>query len=232
MTAVRTTAKVIVGFVALGVLAVMAVLVPIPGPTQLRTWAEGLGGVGVVAFFAAYAVFTAAPIPRTVFNLAAGLLFGEFVGVSVALASTVLSGLLGFLLARSLGRDAVLRQLHRKPVRLVNDRLAHGGALAVASLRLIPVIPFAPLSYLCGVSSLPLRPYLVGTAVGSFPGTVAVVVLGDALTGTTPPSLIVCYVTFALLGALGVLRATRSTEQKTVAVVEDSHSERSGPPGG
>ncbi|WP_298180908.1 TVP38/TMEM64 family protein [Saccharomonospora sp.] len=226
------TAKVIAGFAVVGALAVVAVLVPVPGPAQLRMWAEGLGGVGVVAFFAAYAVLTAAPIPRTVFNLAAGLLFGEFVGVSIALVSTMLSGLLGFLLARSLGREVVLRQLHRRPVKVVNDRLARGGTLAVASLRLIPVIPFAPLSYLCGVSSLPLRPYLVGTVVGSFPGTVAVVVLGDALTGTTPPALIVCYATFALLGALGVLWATRTAKPKTVAVSEDSSLERADPPGG
>ncbi|WP_037295663.1 TVP38/TMEM64 family protein [Saccharomonospora azurea] len=236
------TTRVLVGLVVLGALAVVAVLVPVPGPAQVRLWAEGLGALSVVAFFAAYAVCTAAPVPRTVFNLAAGLLFGDVVGISVALVATVLSGLLGFRLARSLGREVVLRHLHRKPVRALDDRLSGGGALAVASLRLIPVVPFAPLSYLCGVSALPTKPYLVGTAIGSVPGTVAVVVLGDALTGTTPPALVACYAGFAVLGALGLLRAVRSAEPKevtagkTVAGREETVSRTNGgdadPPGG
>ncbi|EIE99592.1 hypothetical protein SacglDRAFT_02706 [Saccharomonospora glauca K62] len=220
----RRPAGVFVGLVVLGALAVAAVLVPLPGPAQVRQWAESLGVPGVVAFFVAYSVLTAAPVPRTVFNLAAGLLFGELVGVSVALVATVLSGLLGFLLARALGRDVVVRHLHRKPVRTVNDRLSGGGVLAVASLRLIPVVPFAPLSYLCGVSALPPRPYLIGTAIGSLPGTVAVVVLGDALTGTTPPALVACYAVFAVLGALGLLKAVGRTKEKTVAAAKETES--------
>lgn len=38
----------------------------------------------------------------------------------------------------------------------------------------------------------------------------AVVVLGDALTGDTPPALLVCYAVFAGLGALGLLKVIRS----------------------
>jgi uncharacterized membrane protein YdjX (TVP38/TMEM64 family) len=91
-------------------------------------------------------------------------------------------------------------------VRTVNDRLSGGGVLAITSLRLIPVVPFAPFSYLCGVSSVRLAPYLAGTLLGSVPGTVAVVVLGDALTGDTPPALLACYGVFALAGAIGLVK--------------------------
>lgn len=217
--------KLIIGLVVLVGFAVAALTLPVPSPAELRSWAEDAGASAVVVFLLAYAVFTVAPLPRTVFNLAAGLLLGEVVGVVIALTATILSGLLGFLLARALGRDVVTRHLHRAPVRAVNARLAGGGMLAVASLRLIPVIPFAPLSYCCGVSSLALRPYLVGTALGSFPGTVAVVVLGDALTGTTPPALAACYVVFAAVGAVGLARVIRKAEpqQAHPAPAEDPH---------
>ncbi len=207
------------GLVVVGVLAVVAVTVDLPGPPTVREWADRLGPAAVAVFLPAYAVATAAPVPRTVFNLAAGLLFGEFVGVGVAVVATALSGLLGFALARWLGREFVLRHAHRTPVAAIDTRLAEGGARAVASLRLIPVIPFAPLSYCCGVSALPLRPYLVGTAVGSVPGTVAVVVLGDALTGGTPPALVACYAVFAVLGGLGLLRATSGPRARAAGPV-------------
>ncbi|MFC4000959.1 TVP38/TMEM64 family protein [Prauserella oleivorans] len=204
--------KLIIGLVVLVVFVVAALTLPVPSPAEVRAWVQDAGPWAVVLFLAAYAVFTVAPLPRTVFNLAAGLLLGEVVGVVIAITATILSGLLGFLLARALGQDVVARHLDRAPVRAVNARLAGGGMLAVASLRLIPVIPFAPLSYCCGVSSLALRPYLLGTALGSFPGTVAVVVLGDALTGTTPPALAACYVVFAAAGAVGLVRVIRKAE--------------------
>ncbi|KID31285.1 putative membrane protein YdjX (TVP38/TMEM64 family) [Prauserella rugosa] len=202
--------KLLIGLLCLAGLVVAALLLPVPSPAELRAWADDAGAGAAWLFLLAYAVCTIAPIPRTVFNLAAGLLLGELLGIGVAVTATVLSGLLGFLLARALGQEFVTRNMHRTPVRAVNARLAAGGMLAVASLRLIPVVPFAPLSYCCGVSSIRLRPYLVGTALGSLPGTVAVVVLGDALTGDTPPALLVCYAVFAGLGALGLLKVIRS----------------------
>ncbi|WP_245900394.1 TVP38/TMEM64 family protein [Prauserella shujinwangii] len=209
--------RIVGGLVLLAALGAAALTVPLPGPVALRAWADGLGPAAPLLFLLVYAVCTTAPVPRTVFNLAAGLLLGEAVGVAVALAATVASGALGFLAARALGRELVTRHLHRGPVRAVDERLSRGGVLAVLSLRLIPVLPFAPLSYCCGVSSVRLRPYLAGTAVGSLPGTVAVVVLGDALTGTTPPALLVCYAAFAAVGALGLLRVVRSTAPRRAA---------------
>lgn len=201
------------GLLAVGALTAAALLLPIPGPAELRAWASGAGVAGALVLLLAYALLTVAPIPRTVFNLAAGLLLGELVGVAVALVATAISGCLAFLLARALGGNLLARLSHGRRLRIVGERLADGGTLAVTSLRLIPVLPFAPLSYCCGLSPLRLRPYLAGTVVGSLPGTVAVVVLGDALTGTTPPALVGCYLAFAALGALGLLRVLRSAQR-------------------
>lgn len=198
---------------AVAALTVAALLLPIPGPAELRAWVAGTGPAAVLVLLLAYALLTVAPIPRTVFNLAAGLLLGEALGVAVAVVATAISGLLAFLLARALGGDLLSRLPRGRRLRTVGERLTGGGALAVASLRLIPVLPFAPLSYGCGLSGLRLRPYLVGTVLGSFPGTVAVVVLGDALAGTTPPALVGCYLAFAALGALGLSRVLSSAQR-------------------
>jgi uncharacterized membrane protein YdjX (TVP38/TMEM64 family) len=159
--------------------------------------------------FLAYVVATLVPIPRTVFSLASGLLLGPVVGVAVALVATAVSGLLSFALARSLGRRMMARHLTRAPVRAVDERLTGGGWLAVASLRLIPVVPFLPTNYACGLSSVRTRPYLAGTMAGCLPGTIAAVTLGDTLTGTTSPALFAAYAVFALAGATGLWFAIR-----------------------
>jgi uncharacterized membrane protein YdjX (TVP38/TMEM64 family) len=196
-----------VGLVA--ALVVAAFVLPVPGPTQLRTWASGAGAAAPALMFVTYVVATLIPIPRTVFSLASGLLLGPVVGVTVALLATGVSGLLSFALARSLGRRMMTRHLERAPVQAVDQRLTGGGWIAVASLRLIPAVPFLPTNYACGLSSVQTRPYLVGTMLGSLPGTTAAVALGDTLTGTTPPALVAVYALLAITGATGLWFAIR-----------------------
>ncbi|HJQ46316.1 MAG TPA: TVP38/TMEM64 family protein [Amycolatopsis sp.] len=203
--------KLIAALAVLTAVVVAAFVLPIPNPAQLRDWAAGHGPATAFLLLAAYSLLTVVPIPRTVFNLAAGLLLGNAAGIAVAIVATGISGMLGFGLARLLGRDLVARHLQRKSVRVVNDRLSDGGVLAITSLRLIPAVPFAPLGYCCGILDVRARPYLIGTVLGSLPGTIAVVVLGDALTGGTPPALLACYLAFALVGALGLIKVVRRT---------------------
>lgn len=190
-------------------LVVAAVVLPVPEPAQLRTWASGAGAAAPALMFLAYVVATLVPIPRTVFSLASGLLLGPVVGITVALVATAVSGLLSFALARSLGRRVVARHLTRARVRAVDERLTGGGWLAVASLRMIPAIPFLPTNYACGLSSVRTRHFMAGTVAGSVPGTVAVVVLGDTLTGSTPPALLAAFIVFAVAGAAGLWLAIR-----------------------
>jgi len=207
--AVSGRTKLIVALTLLALAVAAAVTLPVPSPAELRTWATGNGPATALLLLLAYSVLTIAPIPRTVFNLAAGLLLGNLAGITVAMAATAIAASLAFGLARLLGRDLVSRHLHRKPVRAVNERLSDGGVLAITSLRLIPMVPFAPLNYCCGISAVRFGPYLLGTVLGSLPGTVAVVLLGDALSGDTPPGLLACYGVFAVLGAIGLVRVFR-----------------------
>lgn len=214
-------------------LVVAAFVLPVPEPAQLRTWASAAGAAAPVLIFVTYVVATLVPIPRTVFSLASGLLLGPVVGVTVALIATGISALLSFALARSLGRRMVARHLDRAPVQAVNERLTDGGWLAVASLRLIPAVPFLPTNYACGLSFVRTRPYLAGTMIGSLPGTAAAVVLGDTLTGGTPPALLAAYGVCAIAGMIGLWLAIRRHTLKpnplTVTATPTGPPQDSGP---
>jgi len=181
------------------------VAVRLPGPVQIRDWADHVGPSFPLVFLVCHALITVAPFPRTVLTLAAGLLFGPLTGVSIALTATTVSAVLALLLVRKLGRDAVAERLRHGALQTVNTRLAQRGWLAVTSLRLIPVVPFSVLNYCCGVSDIRLRPYVLATIVGIVPGTVAVVLLGDAITGRTSPALLGVSAACAGVGLLGLL---------------------------
>jgi uncharacterized membrane protein YdjX (TVP38/TMEM64 family) len=90
-------------------------------------------------------------------------------------------------------------------VAAVDRRLARRGWLAVGSLRLIGPVPFPLVNYCAGVSSIRLVPYLIATAVGLLPGTIAVVVLGDALSGRTDPALVGVTALGVAIGVAGLL---------------------------
>ncbi|WP_091376255.1 TVP38/TMEM64 family protein [Actinokineospora alba] len=205
----------IIALASLVALVVAGSLAPVPSPAEVRGWAAAAGWATPVVFLAVYAVLTVVPIPRTVFNLSAGLLLGEALGVAVAMLATGLAAWTAFLLARGLGRKWMESHLERDAVRTVNARLSGGGIAGMISLRLIPMIPFAPMNYCCGISTVRLGPFLAGTVVGSLPGTIAVVTLGDALTGTTPPALLAVYAGLALVGAVGLYAVLRRQRLRT-----------------
>jgi uncharacterized membrane protein YdjX (TVP38/TMEM64 family) len=204
----RRTRLAVTAIVLLGVIATVAVL-PVPSPLQMRAWAQSVGMAAPLLFLLGHALMTVAPVPRTVFTLAAGLLFGPVLGVALSLAATALSGVLAFGLVRRLAGDLVLPHLDRKVLRAVDARLRRRGWLAVASLRLIPAVPFSVLNYCSALSSISFRHYLAGT-VGIVPGSVAVVMLGDALTGATSPALLAVSLAGAAIGLIGLIAESRS----------------------
>ncbi|MGW0451497.1 TVP38/TMEM64 family protein [Gordonia sputi] len=195
----------VIGFAAVCILLVVSYLMPLPAVSSVRGWGHGLGPAFVWVFFIAYAVITVFPIPRTVFTVSAGVLFGPVVGLIGALISTAVAATLGFLLARWAGRNRITPFLHRPVVMTIDKRLAARGWLAVGSLRLIPVCPFWLLNWCAGLSSVRLLPYLIATIVASAPGTVAVVLLGNALTGHRSPLLVLVSATFFAIGVIGLI---------------------------
>lgn len=182
-----------------------ALLTPLPSPRQIQDWARDAGPYFPLLFFTAHTLVTIAPVPRTVFTVASGLLFGPLVGLLVAVTATVASAAAAFLLVRALGRDRVADYLDHPTVRGVDERLRRRGWLAVGALRLIAFAPFSVVNYSCALSSLRFRPYLGATALGILPGTVATVVLADALTGGTHPAMVVVSLICVAAGLLGLL---------------------------
>ncbi|MFC5211449.1 TVP38/TMEM64 family protein [Pseudonocardia sulfidoxydans] len=180
-----------------------------PGMADVRETVAAAGVWAPLAFLALHTGLTVGPVPRTVFTLVAGALFGWAVGLVLTLVATNLAAVIAFALVRATGGRLVERYARGRAVNWVRLRLDHHGLLAVTSLRLVPAVPFAVLNYLSGLSAVRFWPYLLGTAVGIVPGTVAIVVLGDAVTGTPPPALIVASVVCGLVGLAGVVIAAR-----------------------
>ncbi len=190
--------------VAVVILAAIALLVPLPTAVQLRDWATSVGPWFPLAFLAAHSLVTVLPFPRTAFTLAAGLLFGPALGVAIAVVASTLSAVLAMLLIRAVGWQ--LNRLIKHPrIDSLDDRLRERGWPAVLAMRMIPAVPFSVLNYTAGASAVRMTPYTVATVAGLLPGTAAVVILGDALTGNVSPLLFLVSACTAAVGVAGLI---------------------------
>ncbi len=180
------------------------------GVDGVRATVRSAGIWGPVLFVLLQGVVTVTPVPRTIFTVAAGVLFGSVAGALLTVTGAIIAAAAAFWLVRLVGRGFVERHSHRAGVSWIRARLERSGLLAVLSLRLIPVVPFPVLNYAAGLSGLRFTPYLIGTALGILPGTVAVVVLGDAAVGGAPhPVMLVVSAVSGLIGIAGAVLAVR-----------------------
>jgi uncharacterized membrane protein YdjX (TVP38/TMEM64 family) len=202
--------------VAIVILVAVAVFVPMPTAVQLRDWATSVGPWFPLAFLAAHLVVTVFPFPRTAFTLAAGLLFGPALGVGLAVLASTASALIALWLVRAVGWR-LDRLVSHPAIDTVDARLSRRGWPVVFSLRLIPAVPFSVINYAAGASAVRTVPYMLATFVGLMPGTLAVVVLGDALTGHISPLLFVVSLCTGSIGIVGLALEFRAHRREHVA---------------
>lgn len=210
----------LIGLVAIIIaLAVVAVLVPHPTIEQARQWAVSVGPAFPLVFFAVHSIVTIAPVPRTIFTLSAGLLFGPIVGLVVTIGASTVSALLALLLVRAVGREVVASRMSHPALVSIDESLRRRGWLAVGSLRLIAPVPFSVVNYSCGVSAIRVAPFVAATALGMIPGTTGIVLLGSALGGGSHPALIALSAVCISIGVVGLVLDWRLSRRASPAVV-------------
>jgi uncharacterized membrane protein YdjX (TVP38/TMEM64 family) len=202
------------------VVAVVAFLMYRTGTDLLdvRTAVKAAGLWAPVLFVLLQGMVTVVPVPRTVFTVAAGVLFGGLGGVLLAVAGTALAATVAFWLVRLLGGRFVRKHADHRVMTWVRVRLDRSGLLAMVSLRLIPAVPFSAMNYAAALSGIRFSPYLLGTVLGVLPGTIGIVILGDAAVGGDPhPAMLLVSVTSGLVGLTGALIAARRPAVPPVA---------------
>jgi len=150
-------------------------------------------------------------------------LFGPALGIAIAVSASAISAVLALLLIRAAGWQ-LSRLVSHPRIDKLDARLRQRGWPVILSTRLIPAVPFSVLNYAAGASAVRLVPYALATLVGLLPGTAAVVILGDALTGNVSPLLFVVSACTAALGLAGLVFEIRShrREQRAAAGAADT----------
>lgn len=145
----------------------------------LETWIDDLGVIGPVVFGLIYAVATVLLLPGSVLTLAAGAVFGLWVGFLTVSIGSNIGAAAAFLIARYAARGRVERMAATRPkFRAIDEAISEGGWKIVAMLRLSPAIPFNLQNYLYGLTDIRFWTCVLTSWVAMIPGTFMYVYLG------------------------------------------------------
>ena len=177
-------------------------------PHQLQVAVSRCGNWAALAYIGLFALLPAFFFPVAVLALAGGLLFGLWWGSLYTFLGAILNCTLMFLLARYAGREKVEQLMERKLSPLWQSRLqslnSSGGFLLLVILRLIPAVPYNLINYAFGLTAMSYRTYILGSAIGIIPGTLAFINIGDKALDITSPDF------WLAIGLLGLLLAVTS----------------------
>jgi uncharacterized membrane protein YdjX (TVP38/TMEM64 family) len=136
----------------------------------LRTWTAQFGlWAPLASLFLMIVQAIVAPIPAVLITGVNSLLFGPFLGGLLSIVSATIAAAVCFLLARSLGEPFVSRLVSPTILQRTNAFMAQHGTAAVLIARLIPVVPFDPISYAAGLTEMRLSAFCWATLVGQIP---------------------------------------------------------------
>jgi uncharacterized membrane protein YdjX (TVP38/TMEM64 family) len=130
-------------------------------------------GNAAPAVFMAIQIFQVvfAPIPGEATGFIGGYLFGAFTGCFYSTVALTIGSWLNFCIGRLLGKRWVRRVVPQAKVEKYDHLVRHQGILVVFVLFLFPGFPKDYLCLVLGLSTIPMRVFLLMASVGRIPGT-------------------------------------------------------------
>lgn len=171
----------------------------------------GLGKAALISALLMIMQGVIAPLPALVITIANGLLFGSFWGGVLSLFSAVLAAQLCYEIAHFFGRPFVVALVGEKILKKTDQFMVSHGTSAILISRLIPVIPFDPISYGAGLTRLPRKNFLRGNLLGQIPATFIYSTFGAML--LNPRGKLLVFVPLMSLAIISICIAVGSAQK-------------------
>ncbi len=126
------------------------------------------------------------PIPSLPLDLASGAAYGPFYGALYAIIGAEIGAILCFLIARSVGRDA-LSGFMKTDNTFCQTCTDHQLMGVMFFARFIPIFSFDVVSYGAGLTNISLKTFALATLLGMAPPTFALTYLGSSVVSAQWP---------------------------------------------
>lgn len=178
----------------------------------VRRLIEGAGWWGPVLLVALFGLEGFGIVPAFPFLLTAAAIWPPAEALLINMLGALLASLVGFIYARTLGRDFIAARLPER-IRRFERRVVERAIPTVIGIRLMFFLaPWA--HWALGLSPVSLRAYLIGSSIGYIPWIVAFTFFGAAIVdwGSRQPGEVwigigaTAVVSFVAIGAWRMLR--------------------------
>jgi len=132
-----------------------------------------------VIFFVLYSALTAIGFPALPFTVAGGAIFGHVRGTLLSWAAATVGTMLGYLLARGVGRETARRWIAKRKVGAALTQST--SFVTLLRLRLVPVIPLSVVNFASGLARTRFGVYVAASAIGILPATIVFTYFADSL---------------------------------------------------
>lgn len=157
-------------------------------PESIRNLILSFGWWGPTVYIFIYTIRPLLLFPAIILTLAGGLAFGPWWGTLYVVVGGLLGACLCFAIARLLGREKMKTYLSRfSQIEALDEQINKNGFRTMLMMRIVPIFPYDPVSFLAGLSDIRFRDYALATAIGMVPGAFACNVLGHSLTEMLSP---------------------------------------------
>jgi uncharacterized membrane protein YdjX (TVP38/TMEM64 family) len=144
--------------------------------------------------------------PAEILDAAAGYVFGFGAGFPLVMGSWVLSAIASYEVGRHFARPLLYRVAGERRFQRLERLIHRGGITVLLAVRLIPIMPFSLMGYVCGATKVPRVRFIWTTAVGYAPLTAYFTYLGSQLEGFSAEDPILWIGGAAILGGLLCVR--------------------------
>ena len=184
--------------------------------SDVRDAVDGAGAWAPLAMVGVAALLTVAFFPFPLVAAASGVLFGTFEGTLLAAVGELLGACVSFLVARRLGREAVV-ELAGPRIEKVLEGVGERGFVAVLYVRILPGVPRHPANYAFGLTPVALLPFAAATFVGTLPRAFGYAALGGTLGNLDSPESIAAIGVMAAMLVLGLVLLVRERRRARAA---------------
>jgi len=157
----------------------------------------GLQVIQVIAFF----------IPGEVIQIAGGYIYGAFIGGLLTLLGITIGSAIVYIVSRAYGKPFIRKIISEKHFTFF-DKLLKLGSIkyVVLLLYLIPGIPKDVLGYICGISDISFKDFIVYSTIGRIPGIFISAYFGSRMYSGHKGALIAIAVIMSILFIVGVFK--------------------------
>lgn len=180
-------------------------------PNEVRNLINSYGEYSILAFILLQilqvVVFF---IPGEIVQIAGGYIFGILSGSVISLVGICLGSIIIFIICNIYGKPFVEKVISKRHLNFFKKILKFGSVnYIVFLLYLIPGIPKDALAYICGISDISLKNFVIYSTLGRFPGIFLSAYFGAKIGTDNKPLLIGIAIIATVLFIVGIIKGEK-----------------------